>query len=351
MNEYQTAIVFQGGGALGAFEYGVIKALYKERPGFKPAAVTGVSIGAINAALLIGARQDPLETLETVWCNRFTEVLPPPLAMLLGPSATQKIEQCLSNFGNAGIYQLRQDHPLAPWQRTSVYDLEPLRRTLREFIDTEKLNETYRTRLVLGAVNVATGESRDFDNRNERLEIEHIVASASLPPSFPMTQIGRDYYWDGGLFQNTPLSSAINCLEQLTGEMRREVIVVELFPKEAPLPKDYAEVKNRSGQLLAGSKLRIDRKLFQTINDTISFLQKIDPYIPIEFKHDPAYHEIFSRHKKIDALTVIVAHFPEDLADAGDFSQRTIRARIEHGYEQAMRQHIAKPHPVEVASE
>jgi NTE family protein len=347
MNEYQTAIVFQGGGALGAYEYGVIKALYEQRPGFKPAAVTGMSIGAINAALLVGAAHDSLETLEEVWCNRFTEILPRPVATLFGPPVTQKIEQCLSSFGNAGMYQLRQDHWLEPCQRTSIYDLEPLRRTLREFIDADQLNRSDHIRLVIGAVNVASGEPRYFDNQHERLEIEHIIASASLPPAFPLTPIGEEYYWDGGLFQNTPLSSAINCLEQATGDCRREVIVVELFPQHAPLPRDMAAVMNRYGQLLFDSKLKIDRKLFRTINDTITFLEKIEPHIPDQFKHDPAYREIFARHKKIDALTVITADFPEDRANAGDFSRATIRWRIELGYEQAIRQHIATPHPVE----
>lgn len=350
MNEYQTAIVFQGGGALGAYEFGVIKALYEERPGFKPVAVTGVSIGAINAALLVGARHDPLETLEGVWCNRFTEILPPPVAMLLGPPVTQKMEQRLSSFGNAGMYQFRQDHPLAPWQRTSIYNLEPLRRTLRALIDPDKLNRSYDTRLVLGAVNVATGKPRDFDNQKERLDIEHVIASGSIPPAFPLTPIGQDSYWDGGLFQNTPLSSAINCLEQITEDCRREVIVVELFPEKAPLPEDMEAVMNRLGQLLFASKLTIDRKLFSTINGIITFLQKIEPHIPEQFKDDPAYREIFARHTKIDALTVITAEFPEGQADAADFSRETIRSRIELGHEQAMGQHIARPHPVEERS-
>jgi NTE family protein len=347
MNDYQTAIVLQGGGALGAYEYGVIKALYEERPGFRPAAVTGVSIGAINAGLLVGARHDPLEALAEVWRNRFAEILPPPVAMLLGPSVTQKIEQGLSQFANAGIYQLRQDHLLAPCRRTSIYNLEPLRRTLEEFIDPDKLNRSHHTRVVLGAINVATGEPRFFDNQGERLELEHIIASGSLPPSFPLTQIGEHYYWDGGLFQNTPLSSAINCLEQLPSDSRREVIVVELFPAKAPLPKDMAEVANRLGQLLLASKLRIDRKLFRTIDGIIAFFQKIQPHIPAQFRDDPAYQELFVKHKKINALTVITADFPEDQANAGDFSQQTIRSRIELGYEQAKRQHIGRPHPVE----
>jgi NTE family protein len=347
MKDYQTAIVFQGGGALGAYEYGVIKALFEERPGFKPAAVTGVSIGAINAALLVGARQDPLETLEEVWCKRFTEILPAPMAMLLGPPVTQKIEQSLSGFGNAGMYQLRQDHPLSPWQRTSIYNLDPLRATLRQLIDPDKLNRSDKTRLVLGAVNVAMGMSRDFDNRHEKLDIEHVVASGSIPPAFPLTPIGGDFYWDGGLFQNTPLSSAINCLEQITEDCLREVIVVELFPQMAPLPKDMRAVMNRLGQLLFASKLKIDRKLFSTINAIITFLQRIETHIPEQFKDDPAYREVFARHTKIDALTVITADFPDGQADAGDFSRETIRSRIELGYQQAMRQQIARPHPVE----
>jgi NTE family protein len=346
MNEYQTALVLQGGGALGAYEYGVIKALYQERPGFRPAAVTGVSIGAINAALLVGARHNPLATLEQVWCRRFAEILPPPVGTILAPPVTQKLEQFLGSFGNAGMYQIRQDHLLAPWQRTSVYDLEPLRRTLRELIDLDKLND-HVTRLVLGATNVATGEPRYFDSQDERLDVEHIVASGSLPPAFPMTSIEGNCYWDGGLFQNTPLSSAINCLEQLTGEWRREVIVIELFPRKGPLPKDIGEVMNRVGQLLFASKLRIDRKLFKTITAIVTLLGKIEQHIPKELRSDPAYQQIFHQHKKIDALTVITADFPEEQANAGDFSRETLRSRIELGYEQAVSQNIGRPHPVE----
>ncbi|HEY4604917.1 MAG TPA: patatin-like phospholipase family protein, partial [Blastococcus sp.] len=58
--DVQTAIVLQGGGALGAYEYGVLRALYEERPGFTPVAVAGISIGAITAAVLGGARTDPM---------------------------------------------------------------------------------------------------------------------------------------------------------------------------------------------------------------------------------------------------------------------------------------------------
>jgi len=123
--------------------------------------------------------------------------------------------------------------------------------------------------------------------------------------------------------------------------------VVELFPAQAPLPTDMTEVVNRRGQLIFASKLKIERKLFRTIDGIITFLQKIQPHIPEQFRDDPTYQELFVKHKKIDALTVIVADFPKDQANAGDFSRETIRSRIELGYEQAKRQQIGRPHPVE----
>jgi len=170
----------------------------------------------------LARRITPLETLEELWRNRFTELLPPPARTLLGPLITREIEQSLAAFGNAGMYQLRQEYLLAPLLCTSVYNLEPLRRTLLELINEDKLNQPEDTRLVLGAVNVATGEpnlepkvrrekahfrikAKYFDNRCHRLEIDHIIASASIPPAFPMTPIGGQNYWDGGLFLNTPL--------------------------------------------------------------------------------------------------------------------------------------------------
>jgi len=346
MNNYRTAIVFQGGGALGAYEYGVVKALYEERRGFKPAAVTGISIGAINAALLVGANDDPLETLDLVWRKRFVEILPSAARILFGPDLTHQIEENLSTIGNPGMYRLRPDSLLAPMLATSFYSLEPLRETLRELINLDNLNRSEDTRVVLGAVNVARGTPKYFDNRKRRLEIDHIIASGSLPPAFPMTRIGGEHYWDGGLFLNTPLSPAINCLEQIPGNVRRELIVVELFPSSAPLPTDLTEVTNRFWQLIFGSKLKIDRKLFTTINSIIDFLQKLDPYIPPPLREGPAYQELFAKHQKIDAFTVITAHFPDDEANAGDFSQDTIESRIKLGYEQAKKQNIGEPHLV-----
>src|SRR5215813_13197601 len=146
---YRTAIVLQGGGALGAYEYGVLKALYETRPHFTPAVVTGISIGAINAACLAGAKENPIRTLDAVWRQRFTALqsLPPSVKALSESLLPPEAQQYLSVWGNAGMYQLRPEFLWAPLVAPSVYTLAPLRQTLEEVVDLQKLNRSDETRL------------------------------------------------------------------------------------------------------------------------------------------------------------------------------------------------------------
>ena len=217
----ETAIVLQGGGALGAYEYGVLRALYEQRPGFRPVAVAGVSIGAITAAVLGGAKGDPIAALDTLWRRKLTVGAPPGVPAV--------VDRSLALLGNPGMYQLHAGMFTAPWALTSVYDTAPLRATLAELVDPARLNAP-DPQVIVGATNVADGEMTFFDRD---LTFEHVAASGSLPPSFPMTRIGTEAYWDGGLFSNTPLSPAIEALERAGDgdrDVERELIVVELFP-------------------------------------------------------------------------------------------------------------------------
>jgi NTE family protein len=196
--EVHTAIVLQGGGALGAYEFGVLKALYEQRPGFRPAAVAGISIGAITAAVLGGAKGDPVRALETLWRDKLTVAPPIPTGWL-----PAQIDRTLAAFGNPGMYQLQAGLFTTPWLLTSIYDTAPLRQTLAELVDPQRLRGD-APRVIVGAINVGTGEMEYFDrDRSDGLSFEHVVASGSLPPSFPMTPIGESRYWDGGLFSNT----------------------------------------------------------------------------------------------------------------------------------------------------
>jgi NTE family protein len=162
-----------------------------------------------------------------------------------------------------------------------------------------------------------------------------------------MTEVDGHYYWDGGLFTNTPLGAAINSLEQCEADnpdIRRELIVVELFPMDAPIPKDMPGVLNRMAQLQYTSRLRMDRKFFQKIDKMVNLLQKIHDTLPedSDIRQDEDYKELRS-HKKIDAFQVITANLPPELATANDFSEPSIEGRIEAGYRRAIEQRIWEP--------
>ena len=349
-NDYGTAIVLQGGGALGAYELGVLKALYEERPGFKPAVITGVSIGAITAAVLAGAKGDPIQALDRLWREKLT--VPPPLPAFF-QSAYQHFvpklfQRSLAVMGNPGMYELRPQSLYAPLLSTSIYDTAPLRRTLAELVDLEKLNNG-GIRVAVGATNVGTSDVKYFDNVVDndegRLSFEDVIASGSLPPGFPMTQVNGDYYWDGGLFSNTPLSPAINRLEELEID-KRELVVIELFPREVPIPDNMPDVVNRMVQLQFTNRLKLDEKLFEKVNDFVELVERIDESVDPDdpIRQEEGYKNL-RKHKKIDAASIIRANLRPELTNAGDFSKASIEERIEAGYRDAMEQKIGEYTP------
>lgn len=317
-----TAIVLQGGGALGAYEYGVLKALYESRPGFIPTAVTGISIGAITAAVL-GGTDDPIAALDELWRHR----LPTEFAIL----------------GNPGMYAIDPWAMAAPWMATSFYSTAPLRRTLSDLIDPVLLNDD-APHVAVGAVDIESGAMRYFDNTMPGgLTIEHIAASGALPPGFPAVTIDGRSYWDGGLFSNLPLAPAINALEQAGGGARdvfRELIVVELFPMAGNVPTDLTEVIARMGELQYTSRLRLDESFFETVDSVVELVTRFDEALPVDSPiRDDAVWQRMIRHRRIDRFQVITADMSGHKAN--DFSRSAIEYRINAGYADAVRQGIA----------
>ena len=335
----QTAIVLQGGGALGAYEYGVLQALYEQRPGFRPTAVAGVSIGAITAAVLGGAAGDPIEALDTLWRRKLTVTGPMGLP---GP-----VDRSLALLGNPGMYQLHAGLFAAPWLATSLYDTSPLRTTLGELVDPARLNAP-DPQVIVGATNVGTGEMEFFDrDRPGGLTFEHVAASGSLPPSFPMTAIGKQAYWDGGLFSNTPLSPAIEALERAGGGDRgveRELIVVELFPMRSTVPRTMQEVISRMVQLQYTSRLTLNARFFDRIAKVVDLVDRVDAALPAEsdIRDDPTYRRVRA-YRRINHLNVVTSSLPPELSNAGDFSRTSVEARIQAGYDDAIAQGIGDP--------
>jgi len=333
----------QGGGALGAYAYGVIKALY-EQPDFRLDVVTGVSIGAINAAVLVGAKDDPIRALDELWRKR--------LAIRNWPFVSPMLDRYSSLLANPAMYWIRPSYVyaplLAPFLETSIYDTAALRKTLADLIDFNRLNHS-EIHLVVSAVDIETGESMYFENQKPvPLSIEHIVASGALAPGFPMTTIKdqqtgeRRLYWDGGFSSNLPLAKAINLLEQTDPhdpDVERELIVVELFPMRSAVPENLIEVQDRITQLLFSSKLILDEKLFQKMNDYVKLIDQIDQVLPPDssLRQLPGYKEL-KRHRKIDSFLVFTMTTPESHSGASDFSQAAIERRIASGYHDALKQ-------------
>lgn len=378
-----TGLVLQGGGALGAYEYGVIKALYEQRPEFTPTVITGVSVGSVNAAILAGAA-DPFQALDKIWREDFAVLAPLPFETVWQALVPAIVQQNLGFLGNQGIYSVRPQYLLAPllapFFTSSFYDISPLRATLERVVDLDRLNTG--PQVVVTAVDVATGELVRFGNtvslqhgraeqftNTDRLTLDHILASCSLPPGLPGTAINGRSYWDGGLRSDTPLAEAINGLEAFepnNDSIKREVIVVELVPMAGRVPQNFQEVWERLLGVIFSSKLALDAAYFHKTNGYINLFEAINAllkaiegdealrraidvvlakagYMTIErIRAHPGYKAL-KGHRKINAFTMIPFKAPPEATHATDFSRASIEQRIAAGHDEAIAQNIGEP--------
>src|SRR5215471_14750036 len=327
-----TGLVLQGGGALGAFECGALLRLYEE-PTFTPEIISGVSIAAITAACLVGAKDDPLKTLRFVW-NQFTIQAP----WFVSPEG----QRFLALFGNPSFFSLRHDYLAGPvW--TSFYRTDPLRRLLHETIDFDKINDS-PLNLVISSTNVRTGDIEIFDNRTTRITADHVIASGSLPPGFPMTTIAGECYWDGGLFNNTPLSPVIERLDP-GGDVERHIYVINLFPNAGKVPTNMLDVMDRTFELIFSNKLLVNVDMTRRVDEFIQALGEIEANLPAEARDRiamlPGYRRL-RQYKVIKNIVVIANEEPELVFGPFDFSPQTIERRIDAGYRAAARR-LARP--------
>jgi NTE family protein len=328
----QTALVLQGGGALGAYELGAARALYQDNR-FSPDVIAGVSIGAVTAVLLARPARGlkPLEALEAFW----EKVAMP--GLMLPPA----LRQYASFFGNPHFFVPRLDYFNWPnW--TYFYETMPLRDTLKQLVDFDSLLDTTAApALVVSATDLNDGQIRYFYSREDKLTLDHIVASGSLPPAFPMTSIENKFYWDGGLFDNTPLAAVLNRLDNATG-VNRTIYVVNLFPNKAPLPRNLPEVLERMKNIHFANKSSADLEMLHRISEVAELMEAIEN-LPggNPLKDDPAYESVKKRgYTYVPRIVPITPPEPtselSEFADS-DFSPDTIRARAEEGYAQTMK--------------
>lgn len=338
----EVGLVLQGGGALGAYEYGGIVCLLDlidaaERNGrmVDLRVVTGVSIGAINAACIVGAadRNDARVRLSALWDDLVSgtpRFMPPNLS---SNYALLRVEH---------FYKMRLD--LLAWPTwTYVYNTRPLLETLAKHVDFKKLNAS-DTAFVITAVDVETGELTPFSNRAgsdaDPVEIgpHHILASGSLAPQFPWTDIpARDkvhHYWDGGIVDNTPLGYAIDAFSNQPG-IDRVLVIMNLFPAAARLPGSLPEVNERLEQLRFGNRLHQDKKSADTINELVATIEAMRAHIPGELPPE-LQRRVENARKFKQVRTFEIALSPGDGADDDygfrDFSSAGVETRRKTGH-------------------
>jgi NTE family protein len=280
-------LLLQGGGALGAYHAGVYEGMAEA--GHAPTWVVGVSIGAITAALIAGNPPERrVERLHVFW-ERVSSYAPlawPAWLDPMRPAYNYLSAGVVATFGSPGFFVPRVPPPFftaggGPGSM-SFYDTTPLKRTLEELVDFDMINHR-EVRVSLGAVNVRTGASVYFDNERTRISPEHVMASGALPPGFPAVQIDGEYYWDGGIVSNTPLTYVWD-ERPLTTAL---IVTVDLFKAMGDLPGNVGDVLERQKDIQYSSKQRFSIEHTVKIGQLrAAFIRLLDK-LPADLRADP----------------------------------------------------------------
>ncbi|MCE3269357.1 MAG: phospholipase, partial [Burkholderiales bacterium] len=264
----EVIFVFQGGGALGAYQVGAYEALTEHD--YLPNTLVGISIGAINAAIIAGNPPElRKQRLHEFW-DKITTKMPFPMKANLGLAKFHNwVSAGISlTFGQNGFFVPKVLDPAslidATPEQLSYYDTSPLRETLLELIDFDYLNKG-KIRLCMGAVKLDSGEFVFFDNTIMKITPEHIMASCALPPGFPPIKIGESYYIDGGVFSNTPLTKVIDDFATTEQDVKNILcFMIDLFPLSGPLPHSMDGLMERVKDIRYSSHSKRANALYAT---------------------------------------------------------------------------------------
>ncbi len=328
----QTVLVLQGGGALGAYQVGVYEAL--SEAGIEPDWVIGTSIGAINAALIVGnAPGDRLEAVREFWRRvEHGHFFDGPFTNLFNPVRTMAAIAggIPAFFTPRSLAFLSPQMPLGP-ESAGYYSTEPLRKTLTELVDFDRVNAG-ATRMTVGAVNVQSSEMTYFDSRDMALDIRHVMASGALPPAFPAVRIDDALYWDGGIVSNTPVEAVFD------DNPRRSALVfaVHLWNPHGAEPQSIWEVTNRQKDIQYSSRAASHIKRQRQLHKLRHIVTQLAAMVPPEQAQSSEFAEM-AGYGCVTRMHVVRLLAPaldnEDHSKDVDFSPAGIRERWRAGYE------------------
>ena len=281
-------LVLQGGGALGAYQAGAYEALMGL--GKEPTWIAGISIGAINAAIIAGNKpEERVAKLKAFW-DKLSSGLQG-ASFFPGDQGRSFFNEMSSMtatmFGIPGFFSPRMISPFFSWpgtdSATSFYDTAPLRETLLELVNFDLINNG-PIRLSVGAVNVRSGNFRYFDSTMDKITVDHIMASGALPPGFPPVLIDGEYYWDGGLVSNTPLYHVIDAADR---SMNLCIFQVDLFSSEGVLPRTLLEAAEREKEIRFSSRTRMGTAAAMSEQKLRKAAMNLLAKLPPEMQNDP----------------------------------------------------------------
>ncbi len=373
----ENVLVMQGGGSLGAFACGVFKALVKHKVQID--IVAGTSIGAVNAAIIVGSKSGhPEKDLEDFWLEigeSSLEIIPDLWGYGWDSRARRYVPKTISSASvNAAFFGVpKMFVPRWQWWNTSknfhtlmggleeqyfdprnwtfMYDHSPLVGTLEKYIDYGKLNLAATKeelpsvlRLIITAVDVMTARPLIFDNTLMKIEPEHILASSGYPIyGFPWIDLGNNVKaWDGSLLSNTPIREVI----YVSPRNDKNIFIVENYPQKIDrLPSNFIEVANRYKDILFCDKDIQSIKNAKLVTRHIKLIEKLYDIFEKQVDHskigNKEINDIQSEYKnliesygaEIKSVTRIIRSEIESpsILKNSDFSSRTIRELIDQG--------------------
>ncbi len=334
----QVVLVFQGGGALGAYQGGVYQALHEA--GIEPDWVIGTSIGAINAAIVAGNDvASRLDRLRELWARIERKPLwdDVPFANLAGHAAAYWTTIL---GGIPGYFAPNREvawglNALVGVEHAAFYTIDELRKTISDVVDFERI-KAGKPRLTVGAVNVRTGKMHYFDSRNVPITLDHVLASGAVPPGFPAIRIDGDAYWDGGLYSNTPIEVVFD------DNPRRDSVVfsVQIFPIAGPEPESVWQVLSRQKDIQFASRADSHIPRQEHIHQLRHMVRELVRLMPESLRETPEVKEMagygcgtLMHIVRINATPLDHEDYLRDL----DFSSAGIERRWQSGYADTMR--------------
>ena len=328
----KVGLVLQGGGALGSYQAGVYEAMATCE--YQPDWVAGISIGAINAAIIAG---NPLGHRVARLREFWDEITAPTRLWPAAPEgplqAWQQTASALTSvlFGQPGFFAPRAPQDwFTPDKVVSYYNTASLKRTLERLVDFDRINDRRGIRLSVGAVNVRSGYFAYFDSEKIKIRPEHVMASGALPPGFPPVEIDGEEYWDGGLFSNTPLQYMVDYHPRRS----RLIFQVDVFQAHGHVPTNLDEVNEREKDIRYSSRTRVVTEALRERHNVRHTINELHKLLPPEIADTPEAKRLYQHGcvTEMDiALLIYRPNEPQGAAKDFEFSRPTMEARWQAG--------------------